>query len=179
MVLNTEMRKGQKVSLEVRKKMSDAKKKLIANGWKPLISPGMRGKTHSNETKRKMSENNGSRRLDVRKKISRSNTGKVFSDQHRENIRRALVETKKNKGNRNPRWNGGGYHFCRMACFIRDNYICQVCGFRDPEIMEMDHIKPKSKYPELLNSLENLMTLCPNCHRRKTKRDMKQINGIY
>ena len=54
---------------------------------------------------------------------------------------------------------------------IRDNYVCQICGLREPEIMEIHHIKPKSKFPELMNDLENMITLCPNCHRRKSVRE--------
>lgn len=68
-----------------------------------------------------------------------------------------------------------GHTITRKQILHRDNYTCQVCGFREPEIMEVDHIKPKSKFPELKYELNNLITLCPNCHRRKTNRDLKEI----
>lgn len=55
----------------------------------------------------------------------------------------------------------------------RDNYTCQLCGLNEPEIMEVDHIKPKSMFPEIKNDMDNLMTLCPNCHKRKTVMDRK------
>ena len=66
----------------------------------------------------------------------------------------------------------------RKEAKIRDNYTCQDCGLYEPEIMEVDHIKPKYKYPELRNELANLVTLCPNCHKRKTVRN-KENNSWY
>ena len=80
---------------------------------------------------------------------------------------------KGSKGEKSPVWKGGSWGYCRRTVKIRDDYICQICGLRDPEIMEVDHIKPKSEYPELEFVLENLVTLCPNCHRRKTNREIK------
>ncbi len=47
---------------------------------------------------------------------------------------------------------------------------------REPEIMTADHILPKSMYPELKFELNNLITLCPNCHARKTIREKKIHN---
>ena len=49
-----------------------------------------------------------------------------------------------------------------------------MCGMTEPEIMQVDHIKPKSLFPELKAELTNLMTLCPNCHARKTIKEKKQ-----
>lgn len=57
----------------------------------------------------------------------------------------------------------------------RDNYTCKVCGLRDEEIMAVDHIKPKSIYPELAREIKNLQTLCPNCHVRKTNKEKNEI----
>ena len=77
-------------------------------------------------------------------------------------------------GSNNPNWSGGSSYFVNQS-LKRDNYTCRVCGLKDDEIMEVDHIKPKSIYPELKNDLNNLQTLCPNCHRRKFIREQGEI----
>ena len=74
---------------------------------------------------------------------------------------------------KNPAWKGGAHSFIKRRCLERDDYTCQQCGYREPEIMETDHIRPKSVFPELRYVLENLVTLCPNCHRRKTMQEHK------
>jgi|SRR5665213_365261 len=75
-------------------------------------------------------------------------------------------------------WKGGGLPWNKLQALDRDNYTCQICGLNDREVMEVDHIVPKAKAPELFNSLENLMTLCANCHRRKTNRDVAELNRL-
>lgn len=57
----------------------------------------------------------------------------------------------------------------------RDNYTCQICGLADKEVLEVDHIIPKFIRPDLKSELSNMLTLCANCHKRKTNRDKKQI----
>lgn len=81
----------------------------------------------------------------------------------------------KQQGVLNNNWKGGlSWPFLKRCALDRDNYTCQSCGHNEPEIMEVDHIKPKSKFPELKLDINNLITLCPNCHRRKTNRDMRE-----
>ncbi len=92
-----------------------------------------------------------------------------ITEKTKEKIREA------NSGEKSYLWKGGGMYWNKQKAKIRDDYTCQVCGLRDVEIVEVDHIKPKSVYPELVASLENLMTMCPNCHRRKTIKDRKII----
>ena len=77
------------------------------------------------------------------------------------------------KGHENHHWNGGNWRYWKTQALQRDEYICQICGFSEKDIMEVDHIKQKSKFPELKLILENLITLCPICHRRKTIRELK------
>lgn len=88
-----------------------------------------------------------------------------------------------NKGLKLPQISGenafnwkGGFSTIKKRAKIRDDYTCQICGLREPEIMEADHIVPRKVDKNLEFEMENLMTLCPNCHRRKTKRDLKQYN---
>jgi hypothetical protein len=44
-----------------------------------------------------------------------------------------------------------------------ENYppICAYCGFGIPEILEVSHIDGKREN----NSIQNLVILCPNCHK--------------
>ena len=71
---------------------------------------------------------------------------------------------------------GGCEDWLKKQAKIRDDYTCQICGLRDIEIMETDHTKPKGDYPQFAKDLDNLMTLCPNCHRRKTNRENRARN---
>ena len=93
--------------------------------------------------------------------------GKTASPESREKAARWF------RGDKHWGWKGGDWRYVKKQALIRDDYTCQMCSFREVEIMEVDHILSKSLHPELSLDLENLMTLCPNCHRRKTIRDIK------
>lgn len=84
------------------------------------------------------------------------------------------------KGNKlSWKWAGGkSYKWWRRECLVRDSWICQVCGLYDKEIMQVDHIKPKSKFPELVWELSNGRAICPNCHERKSLKE-KSNKYIY
>ena len=57
----------------------------------------------------------------------------------------------------------------KRIALIRDNYCCQRCGKNKDDIgLDVDHIKERSKYPELELELNNLQTLCKDCHLQKT-----------
>ncbi len=79
-------------------------------------------------------------------------------------------------GDKHPRWTGGKWLYVRRECLKRDNYTCSVCGLKEEGLMDIDHIKPKSKYPELALELSNLQTICPNCHKRKSNKEAKITN---
>ena len=51
--------------------------------------------------------------------------------------------------------------------------MCQCCGrtAQDGVQIEVDHIKPKSKYPLLSLELSNLQTLCSEENRPKSNID--------
>lgn len=48
---------------------------------------------------------------------------------------------------------------------MRDDNKCQVCGEEDKPL-EVHHIFPQSKYPEMTGNTANLITLCQSCHRK-------------
>lgn len=54
----------------------------------------------------------------------------------------------------------------RYQVLERDNFTCQTCGRRAPDIvLHIDHIIPVSKAGN--NTLENLQTLCMDCNLGK------------
>jgi len=114
---------------------------------------------------------------EVRKKMTEG-MRKVWDDPElkAELIKKHPILSGKATGPKNPNWKGGrNWKEIKKEALIRDNWTCQYCGLKDPQIMEVDHIKPKSLYPELEFNLANTITLCPNCHRRKTIQDRINI----
>lgn len=53
----------------------------------------------------------------------------------------------------------------RKEMFKRDRWRCVECGYRGSKI-QLDHIKPKSLFPELTYEPTNVRTLCIDCHRQ-------------
>jgi len=76
-------------------------------------------------------------------------------------------------GENNPNWIGGGWLRVRKIILAEQDYTCQSCRHREPEIMEVNHKLEKSQYPDLAHDKNNLEVLCPNCHRRKTNAFLK------
>lgn len=101
------------------------------------------------------------------------NKGKKWSEEVKEKISKGKMG--KCTGEKNYKWKGGRGKTMTKKALERDNYTCQECGYSEKEIMQVDHIQPKALYPELAHDLENLETLCPNCHARKTIKDKKRI----
>lgn len=105
-------------------------------------------------------------------KISEANKGKKLTEEHK------LKLSKAKKGKIGPlsnAWFGGltpinkrirnsqRYAIWRKKIMDRDNYTCVLCKNRGGNL-EVDHIKPFSKFPKLRFSLSNGRTLCTLCH---------------
>ena len=78
--------------------------------------------------------------------------------------------TLKNCGERKVIQNTPEYRLWRKSVFKRDDYTCQICNARNKEglklVINADHIKPFSLFPELRFDINNGRTLCSGCHRK-------------
>lgn len=54
----------------------------------------------------------------------------------------------------------------RFAMFKKHGQKCMCCG--STERIEVDHIKPKSKYPKRAYDFSNMQLLCRVCNQRKS-----------
>lgn len=115
--------------------------------------------------------------------------GQVWTQERKDKIGKATSGPRLAiRAEKNYNWSGGGWTYIKTVVRVRDNDVCQcagvcswhfgqVCGFTDSYIMHVDHIKPKKLYPALSVSPENLITICPNCHQRKTNEERR--NKIF
>lgn len=88
------------------------------------------------------------------------------------------------RGANSPNWKGGTtpdrdkfynskeWKKIRIQAFERDNYTCQTCDRRGGDL-EANHIKPRSTFPELKLSIDNIETLCVLCHKKLTKEQIQ------
>lgn len=62
----------------------------------------------------------------------------------------------------------------RYAALKRYGAKCGLCGVTraDGAVLNVDHIKPRSKFPELALDIENLQILCAWCNQGKGAHDM-------
>lgn len=73
-------------------------------------------------------------------------------------------------------YNSAEWKALRQVVLERDHYECQWCKdqgrvtSRFNSILEIDHIQELETHPELATELENLRTLCKDCHNKRHKR---------
>ncbi len=70
-------------------------------------------------------------------------------------------------------YNSPEWRSVRYLALKRDGRRCACCGATpdDGLMMHVDHIKPRSKYPELELALSNLQILCADCNLGKSNTD--------
>ncbi|MDD4049342.1 MAG: HNH endonuclease [Clostridia bacterium] len=98
--------------------------------------------------------------------------------------REKMSEAKKKENN--PNWKNGissncirksvAYKENNENALKRDKKQCRICGKESK--LNVHHIKPVNRYPELACVFNNVITLCRDCHRRVEKKD-KTIMSKY
>ena len=69
----------------------------------------------------------------------------------------------------------------RDEILLRDGPTCSACGqtFHVSEV-QVDHKRPRTRFknPTDADRLANLQVLCTECHRAKTKSDLKVLSRV-
>lgn len=143
--------KGKKRTLEQRMRISIAAqgRPLVSEETKQKLRLANLGKKHSSWARKKMSER--------ARKGAMSNFWKGGVVEINDKIRHSLE-----------------YKLWREAVLKRDDYTCVWCGEkggwkREEQkqiVLNADHVKPFSLYPELRFAIDNGRTLCVDCHRK-------------
>lgn len=126
--------KGKKMSVESRRKMSEAAKARPSN---------RAGKLHTIETRAKIS-------AATRKNTPRGKRCHSYKDGR-------LAER------RGERFSGA-YKRWRYDVFVRDHFTCQKCGDARGGNLRAHHIKGFANHPDLRFEISNGITLCDSCH---------------
>ena len=66
-------------------------------------------------------------------------------------------------------YNSEGWKVLRKKAFQKYPSICMRCGNKD--FLEVDHVKPRSRYPDLELDIDNLQILCRDCNLSKGVKD--------
>lgn len=115
--------------------------------------------------------------------------GQLWTQERRDKIGRATSGKRLAiTGEKHYYWKGGSWNYVKTLVRLRDQDICQCtgacgwhlgkkCEFSDSYIMHVDHIKPKKLFPDLRLDMDNLLTVCPNCHQFKT--NLERRNKVF
>ena len=74
---------------------------------------------------------------------------------------------------RDPFYDSQAWHELRYKALKKSDGRCQLCGARltAENPLQVDHIKPRSKHPEMALTLSNLQVLCRACNLGKSNTD--------
>jgi len=76
-------------------------------------------------------------------------------------------------------YTSAAWRVIRYKALLRSSGRCQCCGSRPTPTaaLHVDHIKPRSRYPHLALSLDNLQVLCSHCNLGKLAWDETDWRG--
>ena len=170
---NVPWTKGKKMSIETKRKLSEALRGREA--WN-------KGEKMSEEIKKKLSEINKGKRFSPKTEFKKGQYKGSKNPAKKIEIRRKISEAKKGKphlnqrGENSPNWKGGitpknekirkalEYKLWREVVFTRDNWTCQMCRERGCKL-NVHHLYNFANIVKLRISIENGITLCEKCHR--------------
>jgi len=76
---------------------------------------------------------------------------------------------------KNSSWKPSNWQFLRFETLKRDDFTCQYCGRKSPEVkLQADHIKPRCEGGR--DDLRNLITACADCNAGKWGRSLSKIS---
>ena len=102
----------------------------------------------------------------------------------RELLARGLINTAFARGIKTHRagdfYSSKAWATVRYAALMKHGARCQCCGATaaDGARMHVDHIKPRSKYPDLALELSNLQVLCDLCNTAKSNIDQTDWSAV-
>ena len=110
---------------------------------------------------------------ETRQKISNSLKGRVLTDEHKRNLKKAREKNRLNKtgreGIKSKPWhrriqNWAIYRDWRLDVLKRDGFACISCG-KVGSPLDIHHIKGTQESPDLAFETNNGATLCKSCHK--------------
>lgn len=170
--------------------LSDDHKEKIRDTARVSPTYGMKGKQHTDEVKRRLSEYRKQHPVSTKGKpmpdhvkdaLRMANIGRRWSDKQRELCSDRLI------GENNPNWHGGSSFDCYSPAFNkktkrkikeRDHYTCQNCGaveWKSKRPFAIHHVD----YNKQNNAHDNLITLCPSCHSKSNFNRQEQESYYY
>lgn len=139
-------------------------KNLSEFGYSDKITNSDHHSSYCKECNRKRvkewKKNNPNKVKEMKEKYKNSIAGKLWQQNY---YKRYYLEVRKFKNSK---------YGIRFDVFKRDNFTCQYCGRKAPNIiLELDHFIPKSKGGK--DCLENYKTSCFECNRSKFNNILK------
>lgn len=166
-----------KISIETRRKMSQARNLFFANGGQVW------NKMTDEESQRKCIKCNKIFRITNRARIKTAKFCSIECGKGHNIFYKGFTPWNKGKphlrGSKHWNWKGGvdkihtrikqtdEYKEWRKKIYERDRWICQICGSKKNIVAH--HIKWFSKYPNLRFEVSNGIVLCRACHQKEHK----------